>query len=235
MKRPFVLFLAALAALALIVWMVVDGRQEDPAEAEMRRFQALQSLAEKDDPDAQFGLAGLYREGKGVEADPRAAARWYLKAAGKGHVAARHALGQMFETGQGVKRSFHKAAEWYGLAAGLGGHAEAQYDLGTLYYYGRGVPHDYGEAIKWYRKAARQGHAVAQFFMGAMSEEGWGREADPVEAYAWYTLAMRKIEQVKARNPKYDPEAARDKLGRKMTRFQIGRAEKKIEALIAGR
>ena len=68
-----------------------------------------------------------------------------------------------------------------------------------------------------------------------MTEEGWGRASDPVEAYAWYTLAMRKAEQVKARNPKYDAVARRDKLARKMTRFQIGQAEKKIEALMAGR
>ena len=58
--------------------------------------------------------------------------------------------------------------------------------------------------------------------MGAMTEESWGRAADPVEVYVWYTLAMGKAEQVKARNPKYNPVPRRDKLGRKMTRFQIG-------------
>jgi TPR repeat protein len=235
MKRPLTLSLTVLAVLASALWIIADDPQEDPAAAEVRRFDAFRSLAEKGDLDARYGLAGLYRDGTGVEADPRAAAQWYRKAAEKGHAPARHALGRMFETGQGVKRNFQKAAKWYGLAAGIGGHAEAQFDLATLYYHGRGVSHDYDEAMKWYRKAARQGHPAAQFYMGAMSEEGWGREADPVEAYAWYTLALRQAERAKARNRRFDPAAARDKLGRKMTRFQIGQAEKKIEALMAGR
>lgn len=233
MKRPFALILAALSALAVTLWIVEI--QDDPAEADIRHFRALEPLAEKGDPDAQYALAGLYREGKGVEVDPRVAAQWTLKAAKKGHVAARHAMGRMFETGQGVKRDFQMAAEWYGLAAGIGDHAEAQYDLGTLYYLGRGVSNDYAAAMKWYRRAARQGHMAAQYFMGAMTEEGWGRAADPVEAYAWYTLAMGEAEQIKTRNPKYNPAARRDKLERKMTRFQIGQAEKMIGALMAGR
>jgi len=230
MKRFFALILAALAILAVFLW---NGKTtDDPVEAQIQRFRALGPLAEKGDVDAQYDLAGLYQAGRGVEEDARTAAQWYLKAANKGHVAARHALGRMFESGQGVKRNFQTAAKWYRLAAGIGDHAEAQYDLGTLYYHGRGVPHDYVAAIKWYRKAARQGHAVAQFHMGAMTEEGWGRAADPVEAYAWYTLAMGKAEQAKARNPKYDPGPRRDKLERKMNRFQIGQAEKKIEVLV---
>ena len=48
-------------------------------------------------------------------------------------------------------------------------------------------------------------------------------------------LAMGKAAEAKARNPRYDPVAARDKLSRKMTHFQIGRAEKKMKALMAGR
>ena len=72
--------------------------------------------------------------------------------------------------------------------------------------------------MKWYRKSDRQGHA-----------------ADSFEVYVWYTLAMGKAEQVKARNPKYNPVARRDKLGCKMTRFQIGQAEKMIKFLMAGR
>ena len=229
------LILAALATVAALLWIVIPESEELPAEADIRRFHALEPLAAEGDAEAQFSLGGLYSEGKGVDADARAAAQWTLKAAKKGHMAARHAMGRMFETGQGVKRNFQKAAEWYGLAAGLGAHSEAQFDLGNLYFHGRGVPNDYAEAMKWYRKAARQGHAAAQFLMGAMTEEGWGRAADPVEAYAWYTLAMGKAAEAKARNSRYDPVARHDKLGCTMTRFQIGQAEKKIEALMAGR
>jgi TPR repeat protein len=233
MKRPFTLILAAFSALAVVLWIVET--QDDSVEADIRHFRAIEPSAEKGDPDAQYALAGLYREGSGVGVDPRVAAQWTLKAAKKGHVAARHSMGRIFETGQGVKRNFQKAAEWYGLAARIGDHAEAQYDLGTLYYLGRGVSHDNAAAMKWYRKAARQGHAMAQYFMGAMIEQGWGGAADPVEAYAWYTLAMGKAEQIKVRNPKYKPEALRDKLARKMTRFQIGQAEEMTGVLMAGR
>jgi hypothetical protein len=233
MKRPFTLILAMLSVLAVVLWIV--EMQDHSVEADIRHFRAIEASAEKGDPDAQYALAGLYLEGSGVGTDPRVAAHWTLKAAKKGHVVARHSMGRMFETGQGVKRNFQKAAEWYRLAARIGDHAEAQYDLGTLYYLGRGVSHDNSAAMKWYGMAARQGHAVAQYFMGAMTEQGWGRVADSVEAYAWYTLAMGKAEEIKARNPKYNPAARRDKLEHKMTRFQIGQAEKMIGALMAGR
>ena len=138
MKHPFALILAALSAIAVVLWIVET--QDDPAAADIRRFHALEPLIENGDAGAQFGLAGLYREGKGVGVDPRVAAQWTLKEAKKGHVAARHAMGRMFETGHGVRRDFQKAAKWYGLAAGIGNHAEAQYDLGTLYYPGLFTP-----------------------------------------------------------------------------------------------
>ncbi len=100
MKRFFALILAALAILAVFLW---NGKTtDDPVEAQIQRFRALEPLAEKGDVDAQYDLAGLYQAGRGVEEDARTAAQWYLKAANKGHVAARHALGRMFEFGQGV-------------------------------------------------------------------------------------------------------------------------------------
>jgi hypothetical protein len=217
-----------------VLWLVSrDVAQYQATEEEVllaTRFEAVKAQAETGDIASVYALAGLYREGRGIERNARAALRWYTKAADKGLVVTQFALGSMFEAGDGVKQDSFRAAEWYSLAAGLGRHAGSQFALGQLYFHGRGKPNDYGEAITWYRKAAKQGHAPAQFLMGAMYWEGWAVDRDYVEAYKWYSLAIPKAAQVLAVDRRYDPAKARDEVAAKMNKFQIAEAIAKAKA-----
>ena len=94
---------------------------------------------------AQFNLAYLYGEGRGVPQDRGQALAWYRKAADQGHTGAQTNLGAAYEAGHGVEQDFAQAADWYRKAADHG-NAVAQYNLGKLYGSGRGVPQDYRQA-----------------------------------------------------------------------------------------
>jgi len=230
-------FLAALA-IWLAVWLVPDG-EIDPYDRQQmaykERLESLLPLADKGDPAAQFAVAEQYRKGKGVKAAPRLAARWYKRAAEKGHVRSQVMMGRLYETGEGVKQDAFRAAEWYRLAANFGKDRDAQFSLGQLHFHGRGVPHDYAEAMKWFRKAADKGHAAAQFLMGGMYEEGWAAKRNLPLAYMWYSLALRNAAQAMATNPKYDPAAARKRLIKRMTKFQISQGERQLKSWRPGR
>lgn len=231
MKRFFIATVIAIALAWLTVWFFSeDVAKEEKAIREVdftARFEAMKPLAEKGDSKAQFVIARLYHQGKGVERDLKAAARWYAKATRKGHAGAQYHLGSMYEKGEGVPQDVFKAAEWYNLSAGLGGNADAQFALGQLYFNGRGVPHDYSDAFSWYRKAANKGHGAAQFLIGSMYQDGWSVKSDYSEAYKWYTLAISNAAQAIAVNPKFDPVKARERLIGRMNKFQVEQGEHK--------
>ncbi|MHA1535964.1 MAG: hypothetical protein ACTSUD_00275 [Alphaproteobacteria bacterium] len=66
------------------------------------------------------GLAGLHGSGFGVAQNDAAAARWYAKAARRGHASAQLNLGDAYARGRGVKRDLIAAHMWLGLAAAGG-------------------------------------------------------------------------------------------------------------------
>ena len=77
-------------------------------------------LAEKNDPDAQIRIGGMYADGLGVARDYQAAANWFLRAARQGSARAQYNLGSMYYHGQGVRQSFEESARWILLAASRG-------------------------------------------------------------------------------------------------------------------
>jgi uncharacterized protein len=66
--------------------------------------------------NAQYNLARLYLDGRGVAADPRTAARWLNLAADKGHVQSQALLGHMLLNGDGVPRQRSLGLMWLTLA-----------------------------------------------------------------------------------------------------------------------
>lgn len=223
----------AVAACGLAAWWAIPGEDPERAEADRRwaaiaaKFEHQKPLAETGDVEAQFALAEAYRTGAGVAADPAKAVKWFTEAANRGHVEAQYRLGRMFEKGDGIQPNATRAAEWYRLAARLGDHGGAQFALGELYYKGRGVPTDYDQAIEWYLRAARGGHPAAQHVVGLAFADGWGVKRDMVEAYKWLTLAVPHRAEVLGFSADYDPVAARDRLAKRMHRFEVEQGEKR--------
>lgn len=138
---------------------------EEGAEAARRgdyavAFLEFREAATQGNAEAQYRLAVLYVQGRGVARSALDAEMWMRKAAEQNHPAAQTGLGYMYLLGLGVARDDEMALHWYRKAADLGDGA-AQYGLGVLYAQGRGVDMDQAEALKWYRKAAEQGNARA--------------------------------------------------------------------------
>ena len=63
----------------------------------------------------------MYEEGLvGATEDYKEAAKWYLKAAEKGHAQAQYKMGTMYTLGKGVYKDRIEAAKWFGKAAQQG-------------------------------------------------------------------------------------------------------------------
>ncbi|HMB10188.1 tetratricopeptide repeat protein [Saliniramus sp.] len=68
------------------------------------------------DANAQYAIARLHLDGKGVPEDSRTAARWFNLAAEKGHYPAQAVLGHMLVNGIGVPRQRSQGLMWLTLA-----------------------------------------------------------------------------------------------------------------------
>jgi len=80
-------------------------------------YQGFKPLAEEGNPNAQFKLGYLLRNGRGVEKNFPASVFWYRKAANAGHVRAQNYLAISLELGRGVEKNIQEASQWYLRAA----------------------------------------------------------------------------------------------------------------------
>ena len=97
----------------------------------------------------------------GVQKDPVQAAKWFLKAAEKGHKDGQALIALRYSQGDGIQKDMGEAYKWF-LKAAEQGDASSQYFLGRMYKTGDYVEKDIKEAIKWLTKAAEQDQAFAQ-------------------------------------------------------------------------
>lgn len=89
-----------------------------------------QPLADGGSPDAQYNVALLYLDGRGVPQNYEQAAKWFERAANQGQVQAQHNLGAMYGKGEGVKKDYVQAYKWLSLCAAKGnGGCLTQRDL----------------------------------------------------------------------------------------------------------
>ena len=161
--------------------------------------------AKQGDAEAQYNLAEMFADGKGVAEDKEAAAHWYRKAAEQGHASAQFSLGFAYQYGWGVAINDRDAVIWYRKAAEQG-HASAQFSLGNAYdgmgpaydivglsaAFGAHGPEDKEDAVRWYRKAAEQGLATAQCVLGDAYSTGEGIGKDDREAVRWWHKAAEQ-------------------------------------------
>jgi uncharacterized protein len=64
----------------------------------------LRLRAEDGNAEAMFLLGVAYAQGRGVDRNDTAAARWFHQATRKGHVRAKASMGYVYATGRGVRR-----------------------------------------------------------------------------------------------------------------------------------
>jgi TPR repeat protein len=138
---------------------VLEAYRGDPVK-DASEVSRLTPLAEKGDAKAQYQLANMYMDGKGVNQDCSKAIRLYELSANQGFMEAQHFLGVIYDKGRGTSHDDTKARKWYCLAA-EGGYSVSQYNCAVFLMQGRGGAQDRETAIAWLRKSADQGHQEA--------------------------------------------------------------------------
>lgn len=117
--------------------------------------------ADKGSPSAQWRLASMYEEGRGVDQDYAEARRWYEKAAAQNHSYSQTNLAKMYRSGRGGLRDekltlqlFHQAAE--------AGESDAQFELGMIYAKGLiGMARNEEKSLYWLNKSASSWNPLA--------------------------------------------------------------------------
>jgi TPR repeat protein len=149
--------LVAILSFAAVWNALAEGALDDALAAYRsgdytKAVELLRPLADKGDASAQYRLALMYTEGKGVTRDDKAALTWFQRAAEQGDAAAQYETGVSYATGAGAPRNDGEAAKWFHRAANQG-MPYAQLNLGLLYASGHGVPQDNVEAMTWLQLA----------------------------------------------------------------------------------
>ena len=121
---------------------------------------------------AQFGLARMYLQGRGVAKDASEAMNWFRKITDrKVDDVQIYAFEKnpIFPYENGIK-------------------AETQCEIGEMYFRGQGVPADQAEGLKWFLRAVDK-KVYLRPRLGRIYEQGAGVPVDKAEALKWYLLA----------------------------------------------
>lgn len=148
----------------------------------------LEAAAKLGHPAAAYEIGIAYTEGRLVQKDTDAGARYINRSADLGDRRAQYIVGANFMTGSGVEKNPERGVAFL-ARAGEQGHVQAQYLLGVAYADGNGVAKNALWAARWYGRAARGGHAGAQYAYGVMYGSGLGLPKDDLKSYYWITLA----------------------------------------------
>ncbi len=131
-------------------------------------YSFLKPLAEGGNARAQFRLAVMLHNGRGVTTNRAEARKWFLAAlepiriaANSGTAWAQADMGSYYEDGIIMDVNYREAATWY-MRAAEQGYAGAQTNLGVMYANGQGVEPDMKRAIEWFKRAAVQGDSIAK-------------------------------------------------------------------------
>jgi TPR repeat protein len=173
--------------------------------------------AKEGNSSAQFDVAGMYQNGRGVKPDLAKAIEWYKKSAAqnyskavtrlklleaneerfkkvlakaeKGDAESQYKLGKMYAEGVGVSMDNAKSTQAFESAAEQG-HAKAEYNLGLRHYEGIGVKRNRTTAYKWFKAAAEQNDPAAQYYLGKMFAAGSGVKQNYKTSLEWFTKSV---------------------------------------------
>jgi len=151
-------------------------------------WQALFSMAESGDPEAQYWLGRIYEAGRILSLDKEKSAYWYQKSADQGYAPAEYWVCGKRANQDGLE---HERCLWRAAEKGV---PEAQFWLGVAFdqHLWFGVT-DEQEALKWFRKAAEQGSPDAEDTLGVHYEVGEGVEQDYGKAAYWFRRAAEHV------------------------------------------
>lgn len=204
----------------------VEGESQAPAASEIAAVPldagpvALREAAQAGDTKALFEIGTRYAEGRNGDADMKAAADWYARAADRGFAPAQYRIGNFYEKGIGVERDLAKAKTLYEQSA-VQGNANAMHNLAVLYAMGAGGTTDNKAAARWFTEAAERGVKDSQFNLGILAAKGVGMNQDLEASYKWFALVAKTGDK--------DAEAKRDEVAKALKPEELTRARADTE------
>lgn len=124
MKSSIVIVILAVVSLTLFYIITWTGSDEDLTPYIRGDYAAavnqFREAAEQGDAAAQYNLALMYGNGKGVPQDDTEAMKWYSRSAEQGYAYAQYNLSMVYYFGQGVPQDYVAAYKWLILAADQG-------------------------------------------------------------------------------------------------------------------
>ena len=179
-KLNLILLLGSLMLPTASVWA---GYDEGKAAFDQRDYAtALKEwmpLAEQQNSAAQYYLATMYENGRGVTKSYSQAVNWYRKSAEQGVSMAQFSLGEMYDEGRGVIQDYSQALKWYRKAANQGNFM-AQFNLGEMYEKGHGLQKNDSEALQLFRRAAEKSHLGAIMKLEKLAKKNEANKAKAV-------------------------------------------------------
>jgi uncharacterized protein len=143
---------------------------------------------------AQYFVASLYEQGRGVEKSHETAVQYLKLAAANGNSGAEFDLGVLYGEGSGgLKKDRAQACQLFSKAADQG-HVRAMHNAAYCYQTGTGVQKDLNAAVRYYTKAAEAGSARSQYNL-AMA---YGELGQTDKAYFWLRVAQTRGFEEKA-------------------------------------
>ncbi len=142
--------------------------------------------SEQNHDGSQFALAVMYRDGRGVDPNPKKAMELFRKAAEQGNISAQNPLANIYADAAINPNLFEQNGYRFGA------HPDDKQDNERKAKLYREM------ASRWYLRAAQQGEAFAQVNLGRNFEIGRNSVSqDNAEAYYWYGLALTNKEKLK--------------------------------------
>ena len=163
------------------LWMVT---QDDTAPMGDRDEAAAQLIrkAESGDPDAQYLVGKLYRDGPVLIPDNVEAQYWFDQSARQGHVPAQYALGKLYLTDDAEVHDAELGIQWLEYAAHHGSDCAA-YRLGKEYLKGEIVERDSAKAQEYLTQSAKTGNQFAQYALGKLYLD----RQNQTQAHYWFS------------------------------------------------
>jgi TPR repeat protein len=159
-----------------------------------RAAELFRSAADMGNPEAQYALATLYKEGRGVPKDLAAAAHLLAAAALADNVDAQVEYAIALFNGLGVEKNEQLAAALLKKAARKG-NPVAQNRLANVLAVGRGLPADTVEAMKWHLIAKAGGVSDIPLDTFAAKQTAEVRAAAEKAAKSWIDAIKQAREQ----------------------------------------
>jgi len=123
-------------------------------------YKEIRGLLAKD-PEAQYLMGDMLRNGFGVSNNPYSAIKWFIKAASLGDVLSMHALGEMFHSGELETKNYIEARSWFKKSAEKG-NVKSQVSLGMMMIGGRGGEKNTITGLAWLALAKEKGSPDAK-------------------------------------------------------------------------